>query len=233
MTDIQNIEMKPIARIHNDFATKFGIPRQSGLAAETESEIIFEKEFAREEAVRELENFSHIWLLWLFSENLRETCSLTVRPPRLGGNKRIGVFATRSPFRPNPIGLSAVRLNRIEFSAQYGPILHVSGADLMNGTPILDIKPYLSFSDSYPDASGGFTEKTREHLLNVNFPNELLELIPPEKRTTLTEILSEDPRPSYQDDPQRLYGIIFGDRDVRFTVNGNELTVQEIADVIR
>lgn len=220
--------MKPIARIHSDFATKFGIPRQSGVVGSLQAEIIFEPEFRSRDAVRGLEAFSHIWLIWEFSENVRADWSPTVRPPRLGGNVRMGVFATRSPFRPNPIGLSCVHLERIEFSDARGPVLHVAGADLMDGTPIYDIKPYIPYADCHPDASEGFTGQTRMHLLQVEFPPDLLAQVPAADRDALTGVLASDPRPSYQHDPERVYGMEFAGLEVHFTVDGETLTVTDI-----
>ena len=217
--------MKPIAIIHNDYTSKFGIPRQSGLVGEIVSKIVFEKEFRVPEALRGLEQFSHLWLLWEFSEAKREKWSPTVRPPRLGGNKRMGVFATRSPFRPNPIGLSAVKLEKIVEQKGEGLVLLVSGADLLDGTPIYDIKPYIPLSDCIPDASEGYTEETKLHSLKVEFPNELLDKIPNDKRTALIKILEGDPRPSYIDDPERVFGVGFANVDVKFTVRDNVLTV--------
>lgn len=217
--------MKPIARIHSDFATKFGIPRQSGVVGSLQAEIIFEPEFRSRDAVRGLEAFSHIWLIWEFSENVRADWSPTVRPPRLGGNVRMGVFATRSPFRPNPIGLSCVHLERIEFSDARGPVLHVAGADLMDGTPIYDIKPYLPHADCHPEATGGFAAERADYALSVDFPPELLSRIDGAQRETVCALLSQDPRPSYQDDPQRVYGMAYGRWNIRFTVEGRTLHV--------
>ena len=214
------MEMKPIATIRTPFPTKFGIPRQSGILDMLESRIVFEKEYRVKDALRGLEDFSHVWLIWVFSEAVREEWSPTVRPPRLGGNTRMGVFATRSPFRPNPIGLSCVRLLRIE-----GNELVVAGADLMDGTPILDIKPYLPFADAKPDASGGFAEPLREYALQVEFPEALLSKVPPQYRAPLREILAQDPRPAYQQDPTRVYGFSFADLEIRFTVRDGILTV--------
>lgn len=221
--------MKTIAHIQNDFTTKFGIPRQNGVIGSLKSRIVFEPEYRNIDALRGLEGFSHIWLIWEFSEAVREEWSPTVRPPRLGGNKRVGVFATRSPFRPNPIGLSSVRLERIELQTPEGPVLHVLGADLMNGTPIYDIKPYLTYADSHPEAVNGFTEPIVERKLLVELPESLSREIPEEqKRDTLREILANDPRPSYQDDPERVYGITFAGMNIRFIVKGEKLTVIEI-----
>ncbi len=220
--------MDIIARIHTDFPTKFGVPRQSGLVDSLQAQIVFEKPYRNPDAFRGLEGFSHIWLIWQFSEALRTGWTATVRPPRLGGNQRMGVFATRSPFRPNPIGLSCVRLEKVELNTSRGPILHVSGADLMNGTPIYDIKPYLPFTDSRPDAVGGFADAAYGHSLEVVFPEELLNLVPQEVRRSLIDVLRQDPRPSYQSDPDRIYGVPFHNLDVRFTVSENVLTVCEI-----
>ncbi len=220
--------MKVIAHIYTDFKTKFGLPRQSGLIEEIEGKIVFEKPYRDENAFRGLEDFSHIWLLWEFSQSKRESWSPTVRPPLLGGNKRIGVFATRSPFRPNPIGLSCVRLERIEFTKDEGPVLYVRGSDLMNGTPIYDIKPYLPYCDSKTDAVGGFTETLGERKLAVEISEELLGRVPQSKRQELLCVLAGDPRPSYQSDSDRVYGFNFADREVKFTVCEGVLTVREI-----
>lgn len=220
-----NRELKVIARIHTDFPTKFGIPRQSGLVDDLEATIVFEPQYRNPDALRGLEGFSHIWLIWEFSQALRDKWSPTVRPPRLGGNTRMGVFATRSPFRPNPIGLSCVRLERIELNTDLGPVLHVCGSDLMDNTPIYDIKPYLPYTDSHPDAVGGFAQPLRDYALEVNFPDEYLQMIPQDKREALIGVLSQDPRPSYQNDPERVYGFNFAGFDIRFKVNGGVLTV--------
>ena len=217
-----------IARLHSDFSTKFGIPRQSGLVDALRSTVIFEPEFRSSEAVRGLEGFSHIWLLWQFSRAVRDGWSPTVRPPRLGGNRRLGVFASRSPFRPNPIGLSAVRLVGVELGGGDGPLLHVAGADLMDGTPIYDIKPYIPYADAHPEATGGFTDAVSRRTLAVDCPPPLLEAVPAEKRGALLGVLAEDPRPSYQNDPRRVYGMSFAGVDVRFTVEGDRLTVREV-----
>ena len=217
--------MKVIARIHTDFPTKFGIPRQSGIVASLQGRIVFEPEYRNAEAVRGLEEFSHIWLIWEFSEAVREGWSPTVRPPRLGGNVRKGVFATRSPFRPNPIGLSSVKLDRIEIDPQLGPVLHVAGADLMDNTPIYDIKPYIAYTDSHPDAVSGFASKPAEYLLEVNFPEELLESVPTNLRESLIDVLAHDPRPQYHDDPERVYGMVFGGMEIKFRVDGLSLSV--------
>lgn len=222
--------MKPIARIRSDFATKFGIPRQSGVVGSLQAEIVFEPEFRSREAVRGLDGYSHIWLIWEFSENVDAPWSPTVRPPRLGGNVRMGVFATRSPFRPNPIGLSCVRLERIEFSDECGPVLHVAGADLMDGTPIYDIKPYIPYADCHPEATEGFTGQIEMHALTVSIPPELLSSFPAEKRDALIGVLAQDPRPRYQTDAGRVYGLEFGGYEVKFSVNGQKMTVTDITE---
>ena len=222
--------MRPIAHIHSDFSTKFGIPRQSGVVESLQAEIVFAPEFRSREAVRGLEAFSHIWLIWEFSENVRAGWSPTVRPPRLGGNVRMGVFATRSPFRPNPIGLSCVRLERIEFSDECGPVLHVAGADLMDGTPIFDIKPYIPYADCHPEATEGFTGQVEMQALTVEIPPELLSRFPVEKRDALIGVLAQDPRPRYQTDASRVYGLEFGGYEVKFSVNGQKMTVTDITE---
>ncbi len=221
--------MEIIARIHTDFPTKFGVPRQGGLVDALEARVIFEPPYRAPEALRGLEGFSHIWLIWQFSQALRAGWSATVRPPRLGGNVRMGVFATRSPYRPNPIGLSCVRLEGIDFGGAEGPVLRVRGADLLDGTPIYDIKPYLPLTDSHPEATGGFAAPLAAHALRVEFPPELLEKVPERARAALTEVLAQDPRPSYQHDPERVYGMPFAGVDVRFIVKGDVLTVCEVA----
>ena len=220
--------MKVIARIETDFPTKFGIPRQSGIIASLQGRIVFEPEYRVVEAVRGLEAFSHIWLLWEFSEAVHDKWSPTVRPPRLGGNVRMGVFATRSPFRPNPIGLSSVRLEKVEIDPQLDPVLYVSGADLMDGTPIYDIKPYIAYTDSHPEAVSGFATTPADFLLEVDFAEEWLSKIPPDKREGLKAVLAHDPRPQYQEDPNRIYGLRFDAFDVRFKVDGNRLEVVEV-----
>ena len=217
-----------IARIRTDFPTKFGIPRQSGLA-DVPARIVFEPEYRNADALRGIEEYSHLWLIWQFSEAVRESWSPTVRPPKLGGNRRVGVFATRSPFRPNAIGLSSVRLHRVEYGTPEGAVLHISGADLMDGTPIFDIKPYIPYADCHPDAAEGFTGQTQFHRLQVQFPPELLAQVPQADRAALTGVLAGDPRPSYQHDPQRVYGMEFGPVEVHFTVDGEMLTVTGIA----
>ena len=227
---METANIKVIARMKSDFPTKFGIPRQSGLVEELESTIIFEPEFRNDDALRGIDAFSHIWLIWQFSEAVRKDWSPTVRPPRLGGNTRMGVFATRSPFRPNALGLSSVRLLGVEKTEEYGTVLHVAGADLMDGTPIFDIKPYIPYGDSHPDATGGFTDAADDFLLDVEFPCMLLDKIPESKRKALLGVLSHDPRPSYQQDPERIYGLTFAGFDVRFTVKDKTLTVTQLEE---
>lgn len=223
--------MKIIARIESDFKEKFGIPRQSGIADELVARIIFEPEYRVSEALRGIDGYSHLWLIWQFSEAVREDWSPTVRPPRLGGNKRMGVFATRSPYRPNPIGLSSVKLVGIEHTKDKGDVLIVSGADLLDGTPIYDIKPYLPFTDSHPEAAAGFSEPVREYSLNVNFCKELLSKIDISKQNALLKILEHDPRPSYQDDPEREYGMKFSNYEIFFKVAGDFLTVTRVEHI--
>lgn len=225
MTDV-NIQI--IARMKSDFPSKFGIPRQSGLVEQLRSTIIFEPEFRNADALRGIEGYSHLWLIWQFSEAVRQEWSPTVRPPRLGGNTRMGVFATRSPFRPNNLGLSSVKLLGVEQTAEFGTVLHVGGADLMDGTPIFDIKPYIPYSDCHTDASGGFTDTADAFLLEVEFPAELLAQLPENKRQTALALLSHDPRPSYQRKADRVYGMPFAGFDIRFTVADSQLTVIEI-----
>ena len=220
--------MKPIAHIYTDFKTKFGLPRQSGLIKDITGKIVFEKQYSVPEAFKGLEDFSHIWLLWEFSEAHKESWRPTVRPPLLGGNKRIGVFATRSPFRPNSIGLSCVKLEKIEYDKTLGTILYVSGCDIMNGTPIYDIKPYLPYCDSIPDAVGGFTESLGDRRLEVDISEDLLVRVPAEKQKELIGVLSGDPRPSYQNDPEREYGFEFADFEIGFKVCHKTLTVTRI-----
>ncbi|MGN0968036.1 MAG: tRNA (N6-threonylcarbamoyladenosine(37)-N6)-methyltransferase TrmO [Oscillospiraceae bacterium] len=217
--------MKVIARIHSAFSEKFGIPRQSGLVEDLAAQVVFEPEYRSPEAVRGLDEFTHVWLIWEFSETARDTWSPTVRPPRLGGNQRLGVFATRSPYRPNPIGLSCVKLERVEISSTLGPVLHVRGADLMDGTPIYDIKPYLPYADCHPEAVGGFAARRPEGGLTVEIPEPWLSMIPETDRTALTGVLAQDPRPAYQRDPEREYGLSFAGLEVHFRVNGERLTV--------
>ena len=221
--------IEPIAYIKSPFSSKFGIPRQSGLA-DVKSKIVFEACYAVPEALRGLSDYSHLWLIWGFSENLNKGWSPTVRPPRLGGNRRVGVFATRSPFRPNGLGLSSVKIEEIKTDPKLGPVIVVSGADLMDGTPIFDIKPYISM-DCHPGAICGFQEHTRDHSLQVEISPKLLHLVSPEYRSGLLACLSQDPRPSYQNDSDRIYGFPFAGFDVRFRVDGNVLTVVEIAEL--
>lgn len=220
--------IKIIAHIRSDFPSKFGIPRQSGLADALRATVVFEPEYRNADALRGLEGFSHIWLIWEFSAAVRDTWSPTVRPPRLGGNTRMGVFATRSPFRPNPIGLSSVVLEGIELTESLGPVLRVAGADLMDGTPIYDIKPYLPYADSHPDAVGGFASQPAGAALQVEFPGALLEFIPEDRREALIQVLAQDPRPSYQDDPERVYGFTFAGCNIRFSVSSDTLRVLEV-----
>lgn len=228
---MNDVSIRVIARMKSDFPTKFGIPRQSGLVGELRSTIIFEPEYRNPDALRGIEEFSYIWLIWQFSEAVRQDWSPTVRPPRLGGNTRMGVFATRSPFRPNNLGLSSVKLLGVEHTKEYGTVLHVAGADLMDGTPIFDIKPYIPYSDSHPNASGGFTDQANDFLLDVNFPENLLEIIPSEKQAAAIGVLSHDPRPSYQNQSDRIYGLTFSGFDIRFKVNGKNLTVLDVSKV--
>lgn len=220
--------MKIIARIRNDFKEKFGIPRQSGIADTLESRIVFEPEYRVPEALRGIDGYSRLWLIWQFSEAVREDWSPTVRPPRLGGNKRMGVFATRSPYRPNPIGLSSVSLIRLEHTRDEGDVLVVGGADLLDGTPIYDIKPYLAFTDSHPDAKGGFADEVRDYSLRVEFPEQLLSLVAEQKRRALITVLEGDPRPSYKPDGDHVYGMRYADYEVSFTVADGVLTVTDI-----
>lgn len=225
---MENVNIQVIAQMHSDFATKFGIPRQSGLVEELRSTIVFEPEFRNPDALRGIEDFSHLWIIWQFSEAVRQSWSPTVRPPRLGGNTRMGVFATRSPFRPNNLGLSSVRLLGVEHTAEFGTVLHVGGADLMDGTPIFDIKPYIPYGDCHVDATGGFTDTAGEFLLKVDFPAELLSILPEDKREAAVGVLSHDPRPSYQRKPDRIYGLTFAGHDIRFKVSEDVLTVVEV-----
>ena len=222
---MHNVTIQPIAKMKSDFSTKFGIPRQSGLVTELRSSIVFEPEFRNADALRGIEGFSHLWIIWQFSEAVRTGWSPTVRPPRLGGNTRMGVFATRSPFRPNNLGLSCVKLLGIEETAEYGTVIHVGGADLMDGTPIFDIKPYVPYADCQPDAIGGFTDTAGDFLLEVDFPTSLLEILPTTKQEAAIQVLSHDPRPSYQRKPGRVYGLTFAGFDIRFTVEDTKLTV--------
>ena len=218
-----------IAHIRTDFPAKFGIPRQSGLADALEGKIVFTEKYRDPSALRGIEGYSHLWLIWQFSESVTERFSPTVKPPRLGGNRRVGVFATRSPFRPDPLGLSCVRLEGVEWSTPEGPVLRVRGADLMDGTPIYDIKPYVPYADSHPEASGGFTDAIDYSPLAVDFPPPLLSRIPEDKRAALIQVLEQDPRPGYRGDgDEKRYGVQFAGFDVRFTVDGDTLTVVEV-----
>lgn len=224
----ETVPVHIIARIRSQFPEKFGIPRQSGLVEELKARVVFEPEYRDPQALRGLEGFSHIWLIWQFSRSMGAGWSPTVRPPRLGGNERMGVFATRSPFRPNPMGLSCVKLEKVELSTSEGPVLWVAGADLMDGTPIYDIKPYLPYADCKPQAVGGFASAPKEATLTVDFPSQLLERVPQELREALSGVLAQDPRPTYHHDPQRVYGMAFGGLQVRFTVDGDRLAVVEV-----
>lgn len=225
---METASMKIIARMRSDFPAKFGIPRQSGLVEELRGDIILDEAFRNGDALRGLEGFSHLWLIWEFSQAKRESWSPTVRPPRLGGNQRMGVFATRSPFRPNPIGLSCVKLEGIDWHTPEGPVLHVSGADLMDGTPIYDIKPYIPYADCKPLATGGFASEPKQASLQVEFPKEWLGMVPLDKREGLIGVLAQDPRPPYQDNPERVYGLEFGPVGVKFQVDGDVLTVCQV-----
>lgn len=220
--------IKPIAHIHSDFPDKFGIPRQSGLVNDLKARIIFDSEFRRPEAFRGLSDYSHIWLIWAFSKTVVENWSPLVRPPRLGGNTHMGVFATRSPYRPNPIGLSSVKLEKIEIHPQLGPILHVLGADLMDKTPIFDIKPYIPHIDSHPDADAGFSASTRAYALSVECPDSLLAKVPADRQKSLLAVLAQDPRPSYQNSPERIYGLRFAGLEIKFRVENGTLYVCSI-----
>ena len=228
---MENVNIQVIARMRSDFATKFGIPRQSGLVEELRSTIVFEPEFRNPDALRGIEEFSHLWVIWQFSEAVRSSWSPTVRPPRLGGNTRMGVFATRSPFRPNNLGLSCVKLLGVEHTQAHGTVLHVGGADLMDGTPIFDIKPYIPYSDCHNEASGGFTDTAGNFLLQVEFPDALRNILPEDKQAAAIGVLSHDPRPSYQRKPDRIYGITFAGFDIRFSVKEDTLTVISVEKV--
>lgn len=223
------ISLNIIAHVESDFKEKFGIPRQSGLSTLV-SKIVFEPEYRVREAFRGLSGYSHIWIIWQFSEAVRESWSPTVRPPKLGGNKRMGVFATRSPFRPNPIAMSAVRLEKINWDCSEGPVLYVSGADIMNGTPVLDIKPYIPYADAYPEALSGFAVDGDRGKLNVDISKELLEKIPEDKREGLISVLSQDPRPGYSEDSDKIYTMSFGEQQVSFAVSGERVTVKSVSN---
>lgn len=228
MNSNDNLELKVIARLHSAFPTKFGLPRQSGLVEGIDAVIVFEPEYRIPEALRGIEDFSHLWLVWGFSGNRHDNWSPTVRPPRLGGNTRMGVFATRSPFRPNPLGLSCVKLESVEQDGTNGMVLRVSGVDMMDGTPIYDIKPYIPYADCRPEASQGFTQQNQDYLLEVDIAPGLLELIPEHRREGLLGALAHDPRPAYQRDPERIYGFEYAGFEVRFSVDGKQLTVREV-----
>lgn len=228
---MEEITIKPIARMHSDFASKFGIPRQSGIVEELRSTIVFEPEYRNSDALRGMDEFSHLWLIWQFSAAVRTDWSPTVRPPRLGGNARMGVFATRSPFRPNHLGLSCVKFLGLEETAEFGTVIHVGGADLMDGTPIFDIKPYIPYADCHPEALNGFTGGTEGEILEVSFPAELLEILPQAKQAALIGILAHDPRPSYQKDAQRIYGFNFAGFEIKFRVEESLLTVVDVTKV--
>lgn len=223
------VEISPIAHIYNDFTEKFGIPRQSGKAPSIESRIVFEKEYRNPDALRGIEGFSHLWLIFDFSKAHREAWSPTVRPPRLGGNERVGVFASRSPFRPNNLGLSSVKLLRVESTKNEGTVLIVSGADILNGTPIYDVKPYLPYTDIHTDAVGGYADEALSHKLKVIFPEKLLSVLPSDKQKAVFELLADDPRPSYQDD-DRTYSMAFGGFDIKFTVKDKTATVIDVVN---
>ena len=228
---MENINIQIIARMRSDFATKFGIPRQSGLVEELRSTIVFEPEYRNADALRGIEGFSHLWIIWQFSEAVRSDWSPTVRPPRLGGNTRMGVFATRSPFRPNHLGLSCVKLLGVEETEEFGTVIHVGGADLKDGTPIFDIKPYVPYADCHPEAAGGFTDTAGEYLLQVAFPEDLLAILPADKRQAAISVLFHDPRPSYQRNPDRVYGLTFAGYDIRFCVKEDILTVTAVEKI--
>ena len=226
----QLFPMQVVARIRSDFSSKFGVPRQSGLVDALEAAVVFEPEFRNPDAVRGLEGFSHIWLIWAFHQAVRDTWSPTVRPPRLGGNRRMGVFATRSPFRPNNLGLSCVKLEGVRLDEKLGPVIDVSGADLVDGTPILDIKPYLPYADCHPEATGGFTDPLDGQTLQVNCDPALLSNLTEEQKAGLMGVLACDPRPRYQEDPDRVYGLAFAGKNVKFTVRDGVLTVVAVED---
>lgn len=225
---MSEFSMKVIARIHSDFSSKFGVPRQSGLVDALESTVVFEPEYRSADALRGMEGFSHLWLVWVFDKAVRDTWSPTVRPPRLGGNERMGVFATRSPFRPNPIALSCVRLAGVEQTKEHGTVLRIRGADLMDGTPILDIKPYIPYADCHSDAVGGFAAAPAGETLEVVIPTQLLEKVPESRREALRGVLAQDPRPHYHDDPTRVYGFGFAGMEVKFSVDDGVLTVVDV-----
>ena len=220
----------PVAFFRSPLTSKFGIPRQSGIADNLPGSIVLEPEYRSPDAVRGLEEFSHLWLLWGFSANRHDAVGLTVRPPRLGGNERVGVFASRSPFRPNGLGLSSVSIEKVELTASYGPVIHVLGADLMDGTPIYDIKPYVAYTDSHPEARCGFVDQHRWQTLNVEMPPEIIRHFTDSELAALKQLLEQDPRPQYHDDAQRIYGMVYAGRDVRFRVEGTTLCVTEVKE---
>lgn len=224
------MELKVIAHIHTDFPEKFGIPRQSGIVSSV-GKIVFEPEYRVPDALKGMEGFSHLWLIWQFSKNPDKNWTPTVRPPRLGGNKRLGVFATRSPFRPNSLGLSSVEFVKIEYDANLGPVIIVKGADMADGTPIFDIKPYLAYTDSHTDAVGGFADGVFDYSLRVEIPDELLEKIPEKHRADIVKLLENDPRPSYHDDPGRVYGMSYAELEIKFTVQNDVIKVHEILNI--
>lgn len=221
------MDMRPIAHIESAHPSKFGVPRQSGLAPSDRARIVFEPEYRNPDALRGIEGFSHLWVLWIFSQNTSDGFRPTVRPPKLGGNEHVGVFATRSPYRPNPIGLSVVKIESLETLPDKGLTIVVSGADMTDSTPIIDLKPYLPYADSIPDARGGFADEVGEKIA-VDFPEELLEKLPPDARAAVVELLALDPRPGYQDDPERVYGMEYANYNIRFVVKGSRLTVVEV-----
>ena len=227
----KEFSMEIIGEVHTDFSEKFGIPRQSGIVSDLKGTIILKSPYNDPNSVRGLEGFSHIWVIWQFSKAMDKPWSPTVRPPRLGGNTRVGVFATRSPFRPNSIGLSCVALDKIEYSSKYGPILHVSGVDMLDGTPVYDIKPYIPYADSHPEATAGFAASSKDYELQVDISEDLLKLVPKGKREALIGVLKQDPRPSYQEDPERIYGMDFAGFQVKFTVKEDHLRVLKIIKI--
>ena len=223
-----NISFNIIARVYTDFPEKFGIPRQSGLVKNLKGKIVFEPEYRNNSALKGLDGFSHLWIIWKFSEAVTDNWSPTVRPPRLGGNKRIGVFATRAPYRPNPIGLSSVKIEKIELNTPEGPIIEISGADMLDGTPIYDIKPYIAYTDSHPDATGGFSDEVFENKLKVEADEKFENIMPKENYESLMQILSSDPRPGYKEDSDRVYGLSFAGYEIKFTVKDNVLKVEKM-----
>ena len=226
----ENVMLKVIARIYTHFPSKFGVPRQSGLVKHLESRIVFEPEYRNEEALRGIEGYDYLWLIWSFSEAIRKQWSPTVRPPRMGGNVRMGVFATRSPFRPNPLALSSVKLLRIEETAEEGLALIVEGADMMNGTPIYDIKPYLPFTDSHPEAAAGFADTTIKKQIAVDFPEQLLACLPEKLQAGAIEMLEQNPVPQYQKNPDRIYGVDFDRYDIHFCIKEDILRVVDVVE---